>query len=85
MKKLAVLPVVTVILAGCSSTSDECESLAEINRQIQQCEALQKQVRAAKGQPVRLQELERRYQKDCIDSRFYKDDHKVNECKVNTD
>ncbi|GLX83115.1 hypothetical protein [Thalassotalea eurytherma] len=80
MKHIIALCVTTAVLAGCSATKGGCEDVSEVNKQIQQCKLLHKQMSEAKGQPMRLQELERRYQTDCVESRFYKDDYKTKSC-----
>lgn len=82
MNRIIAICFTTAILASCSSTTEQCEDPAEVKKQIQQCQLLNKQMKEAKGQPIRLQELERRYEQDCVKSRYYKDDHQVNSCKV---
>ena len=91
MKKIffIALPLI-IILAGCSSSDDVCEDITLASEQIQECQSLQRQITNAKGQPIVRTELERRYQQDCIDMRYYRDDqqaaicgnkHKLNEIK----
>ena len=63
----------TVLLAGCSSSSNVCEDVTLASEQIQQCQMLQRQITNAKGSPLIRTELERRYQTDCIDVRYYRD------------
>ena len=67
------LPLVA-IMSGCSSSSDVCENVNVASEQIQECQSLQRQITQAKGQPFVRTELERRYQQDCIDIRYYRDD-----------
>ncbi|MCI2282817.1 hypothetical protein L3081_04605 [Colwellia sp. MSW7] len=64
----------TFILMGCSSSNDACEDVTLASEQIQQCQILQRQIVNAKGQPLIRTELERRYQQDCIDVRYYRDE-----------
>lgn len=64
----------TFILMGCSSSNDVCEDVTLASEQIQQCQILQRQIVNAKGQPLIRTELERRYQQDCIDVRYYRDE-----------
>lgn len=80
------------VLVGCSSNDDTCEDITLASEQIQQCQALHRQIINAKGQPLIRTELERRYQQDCIDVRYYRDEkqlaicgnkHKTEEIKEN--
>lgn len=80
------------MLVGCSSNGDVCEDVTLASEQIQQCQALHRQIINAKGQPLIRTELERRYQQDCIDVRYYRDEkqlaicgnkHKTEEIKEN--
>jgi len=82
----------TLVLVGCSSRGDVCEDITLASEQIQQCQALHRQIINAKGQPLIRTELERRYQQDCIDVRYYRDEkqlaicgnkHKAEEIKEN--
>ena len=61
------------VLAGCSSSDDVCEDITLASEQIQECQSLQRQITSAKGQPIVRTELERRYQQNCIDIRYYRD------------
>ncbi len=94
--KYPLLSVVsfTIILAGCSSNDNACEDITLASEQIQQCQVLHRQIVNAKGQPLVRTELERRYQHDCIDFRYYRDDkqlaicgnkHKAEEIRKNMD
>ncbi len=62
------------VLQGCSSSNDVCEDVTLASEQIHQCQILQRQIVNAKGQPLIRTELERRYQQDCIDVRYYRDE-----------
>lgn len=82
----------TFMLMGCSSSGDVCEDVTLASEQVQQCQALHRQIVSAKGQPLIRTELERRYQQDCIDIRYYRDEkqqaicgnkHKTEEIKEN--
>ncbi len=75
---LLALPVVTM-LASCSSVDNACEDVTLASEQIQECQALHKQIINAKSIIVRT-ELDRRYQQDCIDIRFYRDDRQAAIC-----
>ncbi|MCJ8271787.1 MAG: hypothetical protein MJK04_20615 [Psychrosphaera sp.] len=50
------------------------------SEQIQECQSLQRQITNSKNQPIKRTELERRYQVDCIDIRYYRDDKQVAIC-----
>jgi len=70
----------TFVLAACSSNNDACEDITLASEQIQQCQALQRQIVNAKGQTLIRTELERRYQQDCIDVRYYRDEKQLAIC-----
>ena len=67
-------------LIGCSSVDNNCENITLASEQIQECQALQRQITHAKNQPLIRTELERRFQVDCIDIRFYRDDKQAATC-----
>lgn len=66
--------VFALVLAGCSSMDESCEEVTLSSEQVQQCQQLQRQIVQAKGRPILRTELERRYEKDCIEIRYYRDD-----------
>ena len=70
----------TIIVTGCSSKSGTCEDVTLASEQIQACQALHKKITNTKNKPLIRTELERRYQKDCIDIRYYRDDHQAAIC-----
>ena len=76
---LLVLPV-AVVLASCSSVDDACEDVTLASEQIQECQALHKRIINAKGDILIRTELDRRYQQDCIDIRYYRDDRQPATC-----
>ena len=81
MIKPFLLAVTSVsVLAACSSSENTCEDITLASEQIQQCQALHRQIVNAKGQPIIRTELERRYQNDCIDIRYYRDDQQLAKC-----
>ncbi|MCJ8318969.1 MAG: hypothetical protein MJK12_05005 [Colwellia sp.] len=81
MKKLFFIALPLVItLAACSSSDDVCEDITLASEQIQDCQYLQRQITSAKGQPLVRTELERRYQQDCIDIRYYRDSQQAAIC-----
>jgi len=69
----------TMLLAGCAS-NEACEDITLASEQIQQCQALHRQIVNAKGKPLIRTELERRYQEDCIDIRYYRDEKQMAIC-----
>ena len=69
---LSLVPV-AILLASCSSANNACEDVTLASEQIQQCQALHKQIVNAKGDILIRTELERRYQQDCIEIRYYRD------------
>lgn len=80
--KFSIFPAVSfaLLLAGCSSHDDACEDITLASEQIQQCQILQRQIVNAKGKPLIRTELERRYQQDCIDIRYYRDEKQLAIC-----
>ena len=67
-------------LTACSSNNDTCEDITLASEQIQQCQVLHRQIVSAKGKPLIRTELERRYQQDCIDVRYYRDEKQLAIC-----
>ncbi|WP_286233604.1 hypothetical protein [Thalassotalea sediminis] len=66
---------VNVLLSACSSNQQTCEDITVATEQIQQCQSLQRQIVAAKDKPIIRTELERRYQQDCVEIRYYRESH----------
>lgn len=81
MKKTIILSTaVFLLLSACSSNDNVCEDVAVASEQVQQCQSLQRQIVQAKGQPIIRTELERRYEQDCINLRYYRDDQQSAIC-----
>ena len=78
---LTVVPAVLLIVSACANKKKPCEDIILAAEQTKQCQSLQRQITQAKGHPVIRTELEARYQKDCLDSRFYRDAHKAERCE----
>jgi uncharacterized protein YcfL len=75
MKPIYLFPTLTLMtIVGCSTTENVCEDITLASEQIHECQSLQRQITNAKNQPIKRTELERRYQVDCIDIRYYRDD-----------
>jgi hypothetical protein len=67
-------------LVGCSTIENACEDITLASEQIQECQSLQRQITNSKDQPIKRTELERRFQVDCVDIRYYRDDKQVAIC-----
>jgi len=81
MKPIYIFSALTALtLAGCSSIDNSCEDITVASEQIQECQALQRQIAHSKDKPLIRTELERRYQVDCIDIRYYRDDKQAAIC-----
>ena len=81
MNKSLYLPVILIcLLSSCSSSENVCEDITLASEQIQQCQALHRQIVDAKGKTLIRTELERRYQQDCIDVRYYRDEKQLAIC-----
>jgi len=75
MKPLLYLLIPSVIaITGCATQENACEDITLISEQIQECQSLQRQITNAKDRPIIRTELERQYQSNCIDIRYYRDD-----------
>tara|TARA_B110000467_G_C18247319_1_gene438200 strand:+ start:345 stop:647 length:303 start_codon:yes stop_codon:yes gene_type:complete len=70
----------SVLLASCSSSDVTCEDITLASEQIRECQTLHKQIINAKGDILIRTELERRYQHDCIDIRYYRNDRQIAKC-----
>jgi len=81
MEKLGILAfTTTLVLSGCAFSENACEDVTLASEQVKQCQALQRQISNAKGKPLIRTELERRYQDDCIDVRYYRDGKQAEIC-----
>lgn len=74
---------VVLLISGCSFNDDACEDVNEIARQASQCQALQREINSLRGNGnvIARSELERRYEKDCIELRFYRDEKQPAICE----
>ncbi len=70
----------TFLLFGCVSSNNICEDITQAKEQMQACQALRKQITQAKERPLIRTELERRYETDCIEVRYYRDDIQEAKC-----
>ena len=75
--------VLISLLSSCSSSDSACEDVTLASEQIQACQTLHKRLinaRNTKGDIIVRTELERRYQQDCIDIRYYRDEKQAAIC-----
>ena len=83
MKPIYFFTTLTFLtLAGCATIENACEDITLASEQIQECQSLQRQITNSKDQPIKRTELERRYQVDCIDIRYYRDDKQYVETSI---
>jgi uncharacterized protein YcfL len=80
MKQFVTVISGLLLVSACSSTTNSCEDVTLASEQVQQCQSLHKQIINAKNKPIIRTELERRYQQDCIDIRYYRDDKQAGIC-----
>lgn len=71
---------IVLVLSACANKEQACEDVILAAEQQQQCVALQRQIAKAKDKPILRTELERRYQADCVDIRYYRDDKDIAVC-----
>lgn len=79
-KSILLSLFVVTFLASCSSSENACEDVTLASEQIQECQALHKRIINSKGDVLFRTELERRYQQDCIDIRYYRDEKQAAIC-----
>ena len=87
MKLITMTFISTVLLAqvSCSFTQDEqCEEITFSSEEQAHCAQLQRRIVNAKGNPIKRTELERRYEQDCVNLRYYRDDQTNKRCKNKT-
>ncbi len=80
MKQFITVISGLLLFSACSSNTNSCEDVTLASEQVQQCQSLHKQIINAKNKPIMRTELERRYQQDCIDIRYYRDDKQAGIC-----
>ncbi|TKB47046.1 hypothetical protein [Thalassotalea mangrovi] len=82
MKPFLLSIAVTVCLSACSSSNAvNCDDIQVSMEQQNECISLKKQIDNARGQPILRTELERRYEQDCLNLRYYRDDQVVERCQ----
>ena len=72
--------LISASLVGCALNENPCEDVTLAAEQIQQCQVLQRQIVQAKDKPIIRTELERRYEADCVNIRYYRDDKQFAVC-----
>lgn len=81
MKVSAVcLYIVLYVTVGCANQQPPCEDVVVAKEQLQQCQQLQKQINQTKDKPIIRTELERRYQQECVEMRYYREQHQNAVC-----
>lgn len=68
------LAALVLIVSGCSSQNKACEDVTQKAEQAKECQILQRKITQAKDNPIAKTELERRYQENCTNIRYYRDD-----------
>lgn len=82
MRQFLLSISVGLFLAACSSSNNEnCDDIRISAEQQNECINLKKQIDNARGQPILRTELERRYEQDCLNLRYYRDDQVVERCQ----
>ena len=72
--------LIIVTLTSCTSSENVCEDVTLASEQMRQCQTLQRKIIQAKGKPLIRTELDRRYQQDCLDLRYYRDEQQMAIC-----
>lgn len=80
IKKALISFILCSTLSACAFQDTPCEDITIISNQLEQCAQLHRQIISAKGNPIARTELERRYQLDCVESRYYRDAHGGKAC-----
>ncbi|WNC73013.1 hypothetical protein RGQ13_03250 [Thalassotalea psychrophila] len=84
MKPITIAFITTTLLsqAGCAFFEDDpCEDITFSSEQQADCAQLQRRIVNAKGNPIKRTELERRYEQDCVNLRYYRDDQTQKRCE----
>lgn len=84
MKPITIAFIATTLLsqAGCAFyQEDPCEDITFSSEQQAECAQLQRRIVNAKGNPIKRTELERRYEQDCVNLRYYRDDQTQKRCE----
>lgn len=79
-KNLLLSALGAIVMSGCASQENACRDITEISEKAQQCESLRKEIDASKNSPLKLSELDRRYQLECVDMLYYRSDRQEAVC-----
>ncbi len=81
MKKLLSIALCcAATLSGCSMSGGACEDITLASEQIQSCQLLQRKITEIKDEVLLRTELVRRYQQDCIEMRYYREQQQMAIC-----
>lgn len=70
-----------ILLSACASKEQPCEEILEVKRQHQECEQLRKKMNK-KGFPQQTLTARKRYEAECVNLRYVRDDYDTI-CKKN--
>ena len=82
MKYISLCSGIFITLSGCANQAP-CEDITLASEQYQACQQLEKQISALKNKPLMRSELQRRYQQNCLDFRYYRNEHQRKNCREN--
>ncbi len=77
MKTITITLISTLLLTqvACSTFQDDpCDGVTFSSEQQAECSSLQRQIVNAKDRPIIRTELQRRYELNCLNIRYYRDD-----------
>jgi type IV pilus biogenesis protein CpaD/CtpE len=69
-----LLSVLCIGLSACASKDKPCEEILEVKHQIQQCEQWRK-IMINNNYPQQAMTAKKRYEQECQDLRYYRDDY----------
>lgn len=79
------IPLAVVLVSGwvsgCVVQTPPCENIVEVNRQIRECQKLKKDM-LNKEHPQYALTARKRYESDCVELRYYRDEYDTI-CKKN--
>lgn len=84
MKTITTAFISTILLTqvGCTFFQpDPCDEITFSSEQQSECSNLQRQIVNAKNEPIKRTELQRRYELDCVNLRYYRDDMSSDRCE----
>tara|TARA_R110000868_G_scaffold14805_14_gene68585 strand:+ start:6453 stop:6737 length:285 start_codon:yes stop_codon:yes gene_type:complete len=69
-----MLSMLSIGLSACASKDKPCEEILEVKHQIQQCEQWRK-IMINNNYPQQAMTAKKRYEQECQDLRYYRDDY----------